>query len=509
MTPDAGRPRGGNPEADQTTDGVLAKTNGTAKTSKPTLRVFRNPGQRKQDDLSALKAEDVAARLEAERSAQEPPEDDGRPFADRAALDPDAAPEGPQGHPTRLPVLRVADVEAENVTWLWEGRLPKGKLAILDGDPGNGKSTITADLAARLTTGKPMPDGTPGPSGGPVKVLLLSAEDGVADTIRPRLEAAGADLELVLVHDDSEGLLSLPGDVEALEALVVAKGIGLVIIDPLSAYIGGKHDVYKEQDVRQVTTPLAKMAERTGVAFLGIRHLTKGGGPNAKYRGGGSIGIIGAARVALMVGIDPDDPSRRVLAVTKCNLAPEAPSLAYRIASAERSSLVQWEGVTGHRADDLVATPTEDTPGARTAAERFLTDALAEGPLPAAEVKRRATEAGIAESALHRARPKVGVDTQRKGYGGGSVWELQSSVSVAATTDTNETNDTNDTNDPQSSLYLDGKTPTGFPLVQDLPLGKVGTCRVCRSSTVTTDAEGPVHPDCLTPTTELNSNRSN
>jgi RecA-family ATPase len=177
----------------------------------------------------------------------------------------------------KLVVRRVADVARERVTWLWRGYLPVGKVVVLDGDPGLGKSTVTADLAARITIGKPMPDGSGG--GDPGAVVLASAEDGLADTIRPRLELAGADLTRVTVVEHLElpngstVPLELPGDLEVLEAVVRDVGAALVTIDPLMAFLAGTVNANRDQDVRRALHPVKEVAERTGAAFLVVRHL--------------------------------------------------------------------------------------------------------------------------------------------------------------------------------------------------------------------------------------------
>ena len=234
-------------------------------------------------------------------------------------------------------LVTLADVEAERVAWWWPGRLPYGKVVVVDGDPGLGKSTVLLDLAARLTTGTPMPDGYKPTS---TSVVIMSAEDGIADTIRPRLDAAGANAEpctrCVSVLDEEtqrQRLPSIPADLGKLEKIITATGAGVVIVDVLAAYLGSSVDSYRDQDVRRALYPISEMAARTGACVIVLRHLNKAGGTNPLYRGGGSIGIIGAARVGMLIAPDPTDETgeRRVLAVTKCNIASEAESLAYHL----------------------------------------------------------------------------------------------------------------------------------------------------------------------------------
>ena len=206
-------------------------------------------------------------------------------------------------------VVRLADVQPERIEWLWPGYLPLGKVVVLDGDPGVGKSTVCLDVAARVSTGSPMPDGSPGTKGA---VMVLSAEDGLADTIRPRLDAAQADpAQVITVTQIGEGPearpVSIPGDLRVIEAVIAEHEVKLVIVDVLMAYLAGEVNAHRDQDIRRALHVLSGVAERRGCCVIILRHLNKSGGANALYRGGGSIGIVGAARAAFMCGRDPDD----------------------------------------------------------------------------------------------------------------------------------------------------------------------------------------------------------
>src|SRR5215217_1226037 len=181
----------------------------------------------------------------------------------------------------------LADVETKTVEWLWERRIPLGKITVLDGDPDNGKSVLTTDLAARVTTGRAMPYGF-GKTFPQAGVVILSAEDGVADTIRPRFDAAGGDPSKVVIlgNDDPFGL---PEDLPQLEWAIERVGAKLVIVDPIMAFLGENINSNSDKDVRSALKPLKQLAERTGVAVLIVRHLNKTPGGNVLYRGG-SIG---------------------------------------------------------------------------------------------------------------------------------------------------------------------------------------------------------------------------
>ena len=336
----------------------------------------------------------------------------------------------------RVRVTRLADVQPEVVKWLWQGRLPAGKLVVLDGDPGLGKSTLALDLAARISTGAAMPDGTTLAS--PGSVVILSAEDGLADTIRPRLDAAGADVRRVVTFAvcgrDGERGPKIPGDLAHLERVLRHEAAVLVIIDPLVAHLDGSVNSWRDQDVRRALGPLATIAELTGAAILAIRHLTKATGGSPLYRGGGSIGITGAARATWLVAPDPETLNRRVLVVVKSNLAPIPPGLTYRVDSAAigeiATSRIVWEGTSGHTAASLLAVPPhEETRSALDDAKAVLSEILAHGSVGAGQVRRAAREAGVSDRTLDRAKSALGIRSVRpEGFTGPWHWTLAGPV---------------------------------------------------------------------------------
>jgi RecA-family ATPase len=322
--------------------------------------------------------------------------------------------------------LRLADVHPESVSWVWRGFIPIGKVTLLDGDPGLGKSTVTLDLAGRVSCAAPMPDGTPGIDG---NVLVLTAEDGLEDTVRPRLDAAGADperihtLEIQRKASDGLGPLVLPADVPRLQRAITSLNAAVVIIDPLMAFLGPEVEIYNDQHVRRALAPLAAMARDTGAAVLSVRHLNKGAAGKALYRGMGSIGIVGAARSVLLAASDPDDPDRRVLAVVKSNLSTVSPSLSYRLESAENGvAKVDWLGPSHHRADQLLG-EAATAPGSLQRAMEFLRQALSH-ERPAEEVQRVAQEEGHSARTIRRAAHELGVRASRGQFGGPVRWAL-------------------------------------------------------------------------------------
>jgi putative DNA primase/helicase len=341
-------------------------------------------------------------------------------------------------------LVRASEIEAEEISWLWAGYVPRGTVTLLEGDPGKGKSTLTAALAAAISTGAPLPGDT---GRLPGRVLIVSLEDHCAQVIRPRLEAAGADLTRVLILKDvAEGdgsrLPMLPDDLALIRDIVDREVIELVIIDPFAAALSSSVDSYKDQSVRQVLARVARDAEETGAAYLIVRHLNKAAGGKAIYRGGGSIGIIGAARSALLLETDPNDPGTRVLAVTKGNLAAKPQAVQLQITSAPNGmGRVEWGAFVDTTSDELLAavdTPTRTTTEQRTKndeATEWLGQFLADGPQKATEVKRFAEIEGITEKPLNEAKRRLGVTPQRNGFGQGSysVWHLPSDLATPRT----------------------------------------------------------------------------
>lgn len=333
--------------------------------------------------------------------------------------------------PKRTIGVCLADVQPERIQWRSRGRIARGKITILDGDPGLGKSTVTMDLAARVSRGDPLPDGDPSEERG---VLLICAEDDPADTIRPRLDAMNADCSNIhLLHElPAEGgtrLFSLPEDCTLLEGVIQALGVALVIIDPFMGFLSADLKANSDQDIRRALTPLVGVAQRTGASVLLIRHLNKSASANALYRGGGSIGIIGVARFGLMVAKNPDDPTSRVLAHTKVNIGPPPASLIYAIESVPGTDVgrVVWKGESRHGANSLLSDAIDDEEkDERDEAADWIAARLEDGPVTSSQINADSKRAGISERALKRAKRKLGVIAEKNGYQGEWIWKLPS-----------------------------------------------------------------------------------
>jgi hypothetical protein len=315
----------------------------------------------------------------------------------------------------------LSQLGPRSVRWLWGPVLPRGKLAVLDGDPNVGKSLVTIDLAARLSRGGPLPDGTP--IDRPHVTLLLSAEDGSADTVRPRAEAAGADLDRLIVARAADGrVVRLPADLAELEELVRLCEADLVVIDPVMAFLPPEVAATSDQCVRQALTPLTELAERTDCAVLLVRHLRKSSEAKAIYRGLGSVGIVGACRTGLLAARHPADPELRVLAVTKSNLARPPAALGFRVRSdGSGRGVVEWTGPADLTADGLLRRP-EAGLRPRDRATDWLRGELANGPRKAAELLTAAAAAGIPEKTLKRAKADLRAGSHQVHRGDERAW---------------------------------------------------------------------------------------
>ena len=343
------------------------------------------------------------------------------------------------GEPANLQGPRVrcmGDIEPEEVTWLWGGRIPLGKLSEIVGDPGVGKSTLTLAVVASVTTGTALPgdhNAVPRP---PTSVLLLSAEDDAGDTIRPRLDRAGADVSLVHIFD---GIQTIEGGLDLfdlkdplhrhyLAGEMTKLGVSLLVIDPLTAYLGGV-DSHRDSEVRGVLAPLAEIAASTGCAVLAVRHLNKGSGGRAMYRAGGSIGFTASVRSSLIVGQLDEDSDERFVVGVKSNLAALAPAVGF---SLENGQFEWTKTMPDIVAADLLKpdTDSEERSDRKVTAE-WLLDVLRDGPMAAAEVFKKAdTELSVSKATVKRAKRDLGdsVETYRESQGnegeGRWLWKL-------------------------------------------------------------------------------------
>ena len=327
----------------------------------------------------------------------------------------------------RLYMRTASEIAVEPVAWLWPARIALGKLTLIAGEPGLGKSQLCAALAAAVSAGARWPQSEARAPAG--SVVIFSAEDDASDTIVPRLAAAGAELARIDIVTAVTGdgnaprrAFSLQRDLDLLEAAIADAGdTRLVIIDPLASYLGRRIDAHSNSDVRGVLEPLAELAARYRVAVVAITHLSKGGGKPAMDRFIGSIAFVAAARAAYLVTRDPADAARRLFVPVKNNLAPLDTGLAFAIepcaaCDGVAATRIAWDGApVTQSADDILAAlaGAVDMP-ARAEAEDFLRRFLAEGARAAGEIERQARAAGIAWRTIKRAKTALAITTERR-----------------------------------------------------------------------------------------------
>lgn len=336
------------------------------------------------------------------------------------------------GPSTVLVFDRIADVIPAAIDWIWEGRLARRKLTLIAGDPGLGKSQITADVASRISIGANWPDAGRAPSG---STIILSAEDTISDTLRPRLEVAGADLmrihalRSVRTNDGGRRTFSLQSDLVLLGEKLEQVGDGqLVVIDPITSYMG-KIDSHRTTDVRSVLEPVAEFAEEHQIAVLAVTHPPKATQAKALHAITGSLAFVAAARL-VFIAVEETDTDRRLLLPVKSNIGALPAGLGYSLVSATTdggiaTSRVEWSSapvtISANQALHAAAESVKSD-GQMREAEDFLRNALANGPALAKSIEKDAADVGITKSTLKRARIRMGVVAKKDGFKGG--WTL-------------------------------------------------------------------------------------
>ena len=321
---------------------------------------------------------------------------------------------------TGIELPTVESVESRDIDWVWPGRLARGMFHLCDGDPEKGKSQISCDIAARWTNPRPFPfsDGT---LHAPGNVLMAAAEDAIDTTTRPRLEACGANLKRVRYWPELIDPFTLPNGIDRLAAVCRQYDIGLLILDPIGAYLADDINANRDSDVRRALRPLVALAQETNMAVLAVRHLNKDSSKSALYRGGGSIAFTAAARIVWAVGPDPVDPRKLVFAVLKSNVGIKPPALSYSIEGVGKTSRIRWEGESMATANDILGAKVERG-GKSSDAATLIADLLASGPKPAQEVEDACAAAGFKSWSYRQARKQLGIKPHKMGMS--DVWML-------------------------------------------------------------------------------------
>jgi putative DNA primase/helicase len=333
---------------------------------------------------------------------------------------------------------RAATITPEPVDWIWERRLARGKHTAIAGEPGLGKSQFAIFATATITRGASWPDGFGAAKKG--RAIILSAEDDPADTIVPRLMAAGADLEQVEIIEaakdgDKQRPFSLQTDLEKLEHYAKRMGdVELISMDPLSAYLGGGGmDSHRDTEVRSVLAPVSEMAARLGTGILTVSHFNKGAGNSkALHKFMGSVAFIAAPRVGFAIIEDMEDAERRLFLHVKNNLSPPAVGLAFRLGqkiitdSGITGSHIVWEAETVNMtADQAVAERREKATSPKLEDARgFLQQVIGTRGIEVTALEEEAKSAGISWATIRRAKDALGIKSQKSGADGPWMWKL-------------------------------------------------------------------------------------
>jgi KaiC/GvpD/RAD55 family RecA-like ATPase len=304
-----------------------------------------------------------------------------------------------------------SSVKEKKVEWLWYPYIPYGKITVLQGDPGEGKSTFILNVAALLTQGEPMPDETEKRQ--PQKVIYQCAEDNIEDTIKPRLLQAGADCEKVAFIRDEDGSLSVED--ARLEEALETTGARMLILDPMQAYIGQDGDMQSATRMRSSMRKLAALAEKYHCAVVLVGHMNKASGGKQIYRGLGSIDIVAVARSVLMLERDPDNPAVRYVSPIKSSLAGEGDAIAF---SFIKDHGFQWLGKCKTPEEDK--TEPENRSKKMEFAKAYLEDILTTEDKPSSYIFETMKQSGISERTVRSAVKELGIQSYRKG----KIWYM-------------------------------------------------------------------------------------
>ena len=314
----------------------------------------------------------------------------------------------------KLKMIRMSEVQSQEIEWLWYPFIPYGKLTIIQGDPGDGKTTMVLNLAAKLSKGEALDENMKVTE--PVNVIYQTAEDGLADTVKPRLELAGADCERIIVIDESDKSLSMVD--ERLEQAIVRTGARLLILDPIQAYFGGGMDMNRANEARDMTKKLGALAEKTKCAIILIGHMNKASGNKAAYRGMGSIDFFAVARSVLLVGRVEGESNTRAVVQIKNNLA----AFGHPKAFALSEDGFKWLGDYEITVDEGLGGITPKANKMEQAKQMLRELAETQSAVLSNEIFDRANELGISKRTLENAKKELGVQTRK--INNAWYWEL-------------------------------------------------------------------------------------
>lgn len=305
-----------------------------------------------------------------------------------------------------------SDIEAASVDWLWYPYIPFGKVTIVQGDPGEGKTTLALNIAAILSRGERLPTELEYTyTYDSITSIYQTAEDGLADTIKPRLTAANADCSRICTI--IEGNNSLHFCDSRLEETIASTGARLLIMDPIQAYLGANVDMHRANEIRPVMSRLEAIAEKYRCAVVLIGHMNKSG-KKAKYKGLGSVDITAAARSVLFVGRRDNDKFKRCIIPVKSNLAPEGRAVLFSV-----GEQLTWDGfddIDINKACSEFSRSDNEKISKPQQAECFLKE-LFDGKreIRSTEVERAAKEQGISKRILDTAKKNLHISSRKSG----------------------------------------------------------------------------------------------
>lgn len=313
-----------------------------------------------------------------------------------------------------LKLIKMSEVQAQEIEWLWYPFIPYGKLTIIQGDPGDGKTTLVLNIAAKLSKGIGIDEAMQVTS--PMNIIYQTAEDGLADTVKPRLETAGAQCERIAVIDESEKSLSMVD--ERLEEAIIRTNARLLILDPIQAYLGGGMDMNRANEARDMTKKLGLLAEKYKCAIVLIGHMNKASGNKAAYRGMGSIDFFAVARSVLLVGRVEGKPNTRAVAQIKNNLAPFGHSKAFEL----EEGGFRWLGDYEITADEMLGGFAPKVNKLEQAKQLLRELSETHSAMQSSEIFSLAEEEGISKRTLENAKKELNI--RAKKTNNSWYWEL-------------------------------------------------------------------------------------
>ena len=316
-----------------------------------------------------------------------------------------------------LKLIHMEDVVSKEVEWLWYPYIPYGKITIIEGDPGEGKTTLVLKLAAALSRGLPLPCDDD-KEYEPIHIIYQTAEDGIEDTIKPRLEKAGADCSMIRVIDETDKELSMTDD--RLEQAIIETGARLIILDPIQAYIGATVDMHRENEIRPVLKHLGIIAEKHNCAIILIGHMNKASGSKSTYRGLGSIDIQATARSVLLVARLRDKPNIRIMAHDKSSLAPAGDAIGFEMTEDNGMVCIGPYDIT---IDELLSGNEGRGKKKLDIAENFIKEYFGTNKvIPSNEIMMEAAKRNIKRNTLLSAKKKLGITSDKEKAEDGTIY---------------------------------------------------------------------------------------